>query len=161
MKKVTISMRTAYSSNTIKTIKCQLCGAEIVKNSNNHKYCPECAHKKCQERIRKWHEQHREKIREAKRNYYYRLTKTGIKQDTIKCQECGKETAKRSANQKYCPECAKERHRRHALKWQKNHPERARERNRRAARMRYDEVERCASSHNNCFSCPYDDCIKG
>lgn len=144
----------------MKTFKCQLCGEEIVRNSNNQKYCPECAHKKCQERVRKWQEQHREKIREAKRNYY-RSTKTGIKQDTIICQKCGIETAKRSATQKYCPECSKENQRKNALEWRKKNIEKIRERNKIAARRRYGEIERCASSHNNCFSCPHVDCIKG
>lgn len=141
-------------------MKCQECGTEIVKNSNNQKYCPKCAGKKHKEHIRKWNAQHKDKLSEYNRKRY-KARKKPVEKKTIKCHDCGKEIVISNTNQKYCPECAKERHRRSNIKWRKNNPERFREIKRRSILRRRAEIQSCASSHNNCFSCPYLDCIKG
>lgn len=99
--------------------RCVICGGEYIVASGAQKYCPDCAPEATREAIRaqsrKW---------AAENNTpEERMAVRKKAAAPIPCEVCGKLFVPTTAILTCSPECAAERHKRHAAQWERTHKE--------------------------------------
>lgn len=121
-----------YESYQI-VINCVECGTQIVKKSPVHKYCPECAKKVQRQQSKKWKKENPEKVKESK---------------------------KKSSRKYYWNNRDKQLERK-KIYYLNNREKFLKQKQDYYAKNRdYILGNSCSKNHDNCRSCPYDDCIK-
>lgn len=77
--------------------------------------------------------------------------------NTLNCSQCNKPFIRTHSKQKYCcKECYNEHEKKRKEIWRTNHKESGENKNNHSF---FIKIGLCKKRHNNCFGCPYEDCI--